>query len=261
MRRRIALFLSALGLSLGAVQSGQAQPPVPPPPALPFGSSNTPAAAGFTQLFISPCGEPYRGRAGDPYPSALWFKQADLNHDGVIDKAEFRADHAGFFEALDSNDDGVLDGREVAFYEARVVPDVLNPDQLSRLDAPKFLPGHAGAQLFLAQLSGPGPLSTPEGGHPGDPDTLGPKGPAPSLGAHRPAKKILQGAAPYGLLAEAEPITAADANLDGRITKAEFLAAADRRFALLDKRHDGKLTFDELPKTAVQIELERHARR
>jgi hypothetical protein len=258
MRRRIALFLSALGLALGPGQAGQAQPPIP---ALPFGSSNTPAAAGFTQLFISPCGEPYRGRPGEPYPSALWFKQADLNHDGVVDKAEFRADHAGFFDALDADENGILDGREVGFYETRVVPDVLNPDQLSLSGAPKSLARHEGAQLFLAQLSGPGPLSTPEGGHPGDPDTLGPKGPPPSLGARRPEKKILQGAAPYGLLAEAEPITAADTNLDGRITKAEFLAAADRRFALLDKRHDGKLTLDELPKTAAQIELERHARR
>src|SRR5436190_988669 len=28
----------------------------------------SPQAAGYTQLFMSPCGEPYRGRVGDPYP-------------------------------------------------------------------------------------------------------------------------------------------------------------------------------------------------
>src|SRR4051794_27014521 len=77
----------------------------------------SPQAAGFTQLFISPCGEPYRGRDADPYPVVLWFRQADANHDGAIDKAEFRADHAGFFDALDSDGSGYLDGTEVSFYE------------------------------------------------------------------------------------------------------------------------------------------------
>jgi hypothetical protein len=255
MRRPIALFLTTLAAAAAIAPVGQAQPP-----ALPFGSGGTPAQAGFTQLFISPCGEPYRARAGEPYPSALWFKQADLNHDGVVDKAEFRADHAGFFEALDSDDNGYLDGREIGFYEKRVVPDVLGPEAISLRGAPRDLPGHEGARLFLAQLGGIGPLQQPEGGHPNDPATLGPKGPPPSLGATRPRKRELLGAAAYGFFGEAEPLFAADTNLDGRVSKAEFMAAADRRFAILDKRHDGKLTLDELPKTPSQIELEKHRR-
>ncbi|MGZ6017359.1 MAG: hypothetical protein ACXWKO_01710 [Phenylobacterium sp.] len=258
MRRRLGLMTLSLTLALAltgaAVQPGRAQAPAIP--ALPFGASDGPAAAGFTQLFISPCGEPYRARAGEPYPSALWFKQADLNHDGVIDKAEFRADHAGFFDALDGNENGYLYGSEVTFYETRVVPDILGPDAVG-LNAPRRLPGHAGAQLYLAQLSGPGPLQRPEGGHPGDPDVIGPRGPSPDLGATRPQRRRMVGAAAYGFFGEAEPLTAADTNLDGRVSKAEFMAAADRRFAILDKRHDGKLTLDELPKTPAQIELER----
>ena len=126
MRRQLGLLAVAVGLAGVAAQPGLAQPP-----------ARGPAAAGFTQLFISPCGEPYRGRPGDPYPVALWFKQADTNHDGVIDLAEFRADHAGFFDALDADGNGYLDGPEVGFYEQRVVPDVLGADRMSQIDGPQ----------------------------------------------------------------------------------------------------------------------------
>jgi hypothetical protein len=151
---------------------------------------------GFTQLFISPCGEPYRGRAGDPYPVALWFKQADLNHDGVIDRAEFRADHTGFFDALDADGDGILDGTEVGFYEHKVAPDVFGAP------TPRFgaltRPGRDGAQLILIQGTGiphadQGPIPGQEGVH----------GPAGGLNAQRPRPvQPLEGAAAYGLLRE-----------------------------------------------------------
>jgi EF hand/EF-hand domain pair len=226
----------------------------------------------FTQLFVSPAGEPYRGKSGDPYPVALWFKQADLNHDGVITRDEFRADHKGFFEALDYDDAGFLDGPKIAFYESKVLPDLFakamsqaaprsgagRPGVALAVD----VPGQDGAQLIRVQSSGiAGALGGPTNQN--DTDTLGAHGPMSGLGAHRKAPKELLGAAAYGLLQEAEPIRAADTNLDGLVSKAEFLAAADRRFALLDKRQDGKLTLDELPQTAVQIELakqERHGR-
>jgi hypothetical protein len=64
---------------------------------------------------------------------------------------------------------------------------------------------------------------------------------------------VLQGAAVYGLLNEPEPVTATDTKLDGRITLAEFLAAADRRFDRLDTKQLGYLTLDDLPKTPAQL--------
>jgi hypothetical protein len=70
-----------------------------------------------------------------------------------------------------------------------------------------------------------------------------------------------EGAGLFGLLNEPEPVAAADVNFDARITLNEFLAAADRRFAALDKKHLGYLTLDALPKTPVQLALERQAAR
>ncbi|WP_293372635.1 EF-hand domain-containing protein [Phenylobacterium sp.] len=233
----------------------------------------TRVAGGFTQLFVSPCGEPYRGRPGDPYPVALWFKQADLNHDGVITREEFRADHKGFFEALDYDDAGYLDGPKIAFYESKVLPDLFLTST-SRLDArpgvrtpgielADDVPSRDGAQLIYVQQSAiANALGAPSNEDANQ--SSGARGPLPGLGARRPTARELLGAAAYSLLAEAEPVRAADTNLDGRVTKEEFLAAADRRFNLLDKRHDGKLTLDELPQTASQIELaqqERHAKK
>jgi hypothetical protein len=48
------------------------------------------------------------------------------------------------------------------------------------------------------------------------------------------------------LLSEPEPVSGADVNLDSRITLTEWLAAADRRFELLDTKHLGYLTHDGL---------------
>jgi hypothetical protein len=229
-------------LSLIAAERGATQPPIP---------GRAHLVGGFNQLFISPCGEPYRGRPGEPYPVAAWFKQADLNHDGAVDKAEFRADHAGFFDALDPERRGYLNGADVSFYEHKVVPDLYGPERIS-LPLP---PDREDARLIRVQVlrnqnAGPsGELGADEYG------ADGAKGPAGGLGARRKAPKAMVGAQAYSLLLEAEPLSAADTDLDGRISKVEFLAAADRRFALLDKRHDGRLTQDELPMTVTQAEL------
>ncbi|MBV9511819.1 MAG: hypothetical protein JO303_16220 [Caulobacteraceae bacterium] len=65
---------------------------------------------------------------------------------------------------------------------------------------------------------------------------------------------MLEGAAVYGLLNEPEPVAAAD--LDGRITLAEFMVVTDRRFDELDVKHLGYLTLAGLPKTAAQLMME-----
>jgi len=186
-------------------------------------------------LFISPCGRPYRAGPGAPYPVAVWFAQADTDHDGFLDRGEFRADAAAFFAILDSNHDGVIDIDEVKFYEHHLVPEILRGG-----------PGAMGeAKLFLAQFSGG------RGG--------GGRGSGVYQGAARPSVprqplSEMTGAAPYGLLAEPEPVTAADTEFNGRITPAEFQAAADRRFDALDVKGQGRIALKDLPQTAVQAQ-------
>jgi hypothetical protein len=211
---------------------------------------------GYTHRFMSPCGEPWRAGDGEPYPLFKWFAATDANHDGAIDLAEFRADHAGFFEALDQDHNGVLESAEISFYEKRVAADVLMGQLFgAAFRKPAGPPGAWGATLFKAQFPGGGLAG---GGYQGPP---GAQGPGPDLGATRPQRQPLIGAAAYALFNDPEPITSADSNLDGRVTKAEFLAAADRRFKRLDRNADGKLTIEELPKPQAQVLAEAEAKK
>ncbi|MDH7973542.1 EF-hand domain-containing protein [Sphingomonas sp. AR_OL41] len=53
--------------------------------------------------------------------------------------------------------------------------------------------------------------------------------------------------APKAPPAPARGMARADSDGDGRISKAEFIARADTRFAKLDKNGDGQLSSDEMP--------------
>jgi len=80
---------------------------------------------GIPNMFISPCGEPFRAADGAPYPVVDWFKQADANGDDKVDRAEFRADADRFFKKLDLNGDGALTRPEILAYERKWVPEIL----------------------------------------------------------------------------------------------------------------------------------------
>jgi len=75
-------------------------------------------------LFVSPAGKPFRGAPGQPAPIAAWFAEADSNHDGEINFAEFQADFRRWFAELDTNHDGEIAPDEVTRYETEILPEM-----------------------------------------------------------------------------------------------------------------------------------------
>jgi hypothetical protein len=189
--------LPLIGLALMAF-AGPAlarEPPPDHPPGPPPG-----------RVFISPSGEPFRPGPGAPDPFAAWFARADANHDGTIDRAEFRADAQAFFKRLDANGDGRIDGFEIAAYERQIAPELI-----------------AAAEHGIHQ-----PGEPPERERRG----RGPDGPG--------------GRGYIALINEPEPVSGADFDLDSRVTAAEWLRAANRRFDMLDPKGAGFLTRESL---------------
>jgi len=236
-RFRATCILMFAALCLGACASGPPQDgprgdwgrtPRPRPPG--EGEPGGPPHQRLS-LFISPAGEPFRAEPGAPYPVAAWFARADTDHDGALTRDEFVADALRFFDRIDGDHNGVIDGFEVSTYETQIAPEILRG--------------------FQGGGEGPG--------------AQGREGSRGAGGRHRGGRRggrgalmggMLQGAAPYSLLAEPEPVMASDGDFDRRITRTEATKAAKARFALLDKDGDGKLRLAELPQTPLQARLE-----
>jgi len=164
------------------------------------------------QLFISPSGKPFRAPVGQPYPSATWFAEADADHDGRLTRDEFRADADAYFKVLDTNGDGQISMIEVTHWEEDLVP------ELGALAT-----GNFGGRAGRGAAQGRNELDT-----------------------------RTQGAALFSLINEPHPIRGADADFSFTVGKAEWRAASDRRFDLLDADHDGVITLAELKQTPAQ---------
>jgi hypothetical protein len=247
-RLRATCILMFAALCLSACASGPPQDgprgdwgkaPRPRPPG--EGEAGGPPRQPRRSLFISPAGEPFRAEPGAPYPVAAWFAGADTDHDGTLTRDEFVADALRFFDRIDGDHNGVIDGFEVSAYETQVAPEILQGFQ-GVGDGPSAR-GRGAARGEGGRHRGG------RGGGGGPPGNGGRRG-GGLIGG------ILQGATPYSLLAEPEPVMASDGDFDRRITRAEATKAAKARFALLDKDGDSKLRLAELPQTPLQARLE-----
>ncbi|MGZ6040285.1 MAG: hypothetical protein ACXWKR_16575 [Phenylobacterium sp.] len=200
------------------------------------------------RLFISPSGEPFRGENG----FERWFDQTDTNHDGAIDLAEFRADAMHSFKILDVNGDGVIDGIELQHYEHDLVPEV-STETFDAGPTAGGRPAGGGGGRHGGGRGGGGMGGGGMGGGgmggAGRSGTGGDTGFGPDLSQAAPARDPragLMGAARYSLINEPEPISAADTDLDGKVTMKEWMTITDRRFTKLDRLKTGKLTRDSL---------------
>lgn len=237
MRSAAAAVLACI--SLAACASEQDQPYRPP---------SRPDRPRPT-IFLSPAGQAFHAAAGEPYPVAKWFAQVDRDHDGRISREEFRADFEAFFRTLDANHDGMIDSFELDDYEHKVAPEILSVLERPGVEAPSEhndgqTGGERGGGGHRHRGDGPQELDAParqEGGPSGQNSTM---------------RLSALGASAYSLLDVSEPVASADADFDGKVTLAEFLAAADRRFDQLDTKRLGYLTLQTLPRTPDQVAVE-----
>ncbi len=175
------------------------------------------------QLFMSPMGEPFRAeRGGDAL--ALWFAQADHNHDGYLTLDEMLADAERFFAVLDTNHDGEIDPDEITHYEDVIAPEIRSSPRIDFASAGDDGQQHQGGR----------------GRHGHGKSNASSEWREPREG------ETHEGAARFGLLDLPEPVASADADFNRGVSLQEFRQAATQRFAALDIDHHGRLSLAEL---------------
>ena len=168
--------------------------------------------------FISPMGEPFRGRSDETF--ARWFHQADGNRDGNLTPDEMRADAERFFAVLDTDRDGRIGSEERMAYEATITPEVQVNSAWKRTK-------QEAAEARARENHDRGERRSRN-----------------TVDGYQPDG--LQGAARYGLLNLPEPVSGADADFNRIVTLDEFRNAASYRFQLLDSSRLGYLTMESL---------------
>ncbi|MDF1618987.1 hypothetical protein [Pseudothioclava nitratireducens] len=148
-------------------------------------------------------------------PGAQFMEQWDLDSDGRVTLAEAREQRENIFYMFDQDSDGRFSAEELAGVDEHKA--------LER-EAGKG-PGHNQPQM-RGQGMGPG---------------RGQGGMGPGQGQGRMTQQGPMGMPGFDMPA-AEGMRLFDANRDGTITQAEFVAGTDQWFAMRDRNGDGTLT-------------------
>jgi hypothetical protein len=176
----------------------------------------------FARVYIAPMGAPFR-TDGTTDPMALWFAQADADHDGRLTPAEFSADADRFFATLDANHDGEIDPREIIVYEGQVAPEI---------------------RLYQQGAQDRRPLTGRE------------RKAARQAARSRVDYDMAYGAGKFASLNIPEPVASADLDINRGVSRAEFAQVAANRFQLLDTAARGYLTADALPRSPTQSAID-----
>ena len=175
----------------------------------------------FAKVYIAPMGQPFR-TDGFTDPAAVWFAQADADHDGRLTFAEFAADADRYFTVLDRNHDGEIDPQEMAVYENQDAPEI--------------------------KLYQPGQYRHPRSGKA--------KKEARAAGALRADYEAPYGAGLWASLNIPEPVVSADLDLNRGVSRAELAQVASSRFQTLDSGGQGVLTLAALPRSPAQLAID-----
>jgi EF hand len=208
-----------------------------------------PGAARRQMLFISPMGEPFRAANPGERGVDLWFAAADADGDGAISHDEFLANAAAFFTKLDANQDGSATSAESSALWAREAPEVIGAiDEGPVREGNPVSEGRRGGHGGRGRRGGGGGGGYP-GGEGGERGEGGGEGGPEGGGVGERAMAMRErgeGAQPFGLLGDAEPVMSCDSDFSRRVTAEEFTTCATERFAQLDLNHDGRFTRDEI---------------
>lgn len=242
-----------LGLLL-ASGAGFAQVP-PPGPERPRPAAPQRWGGEDEQLFLAPSGEPFRAPIGAAYPVSAWFAQADRNRDGRISQAEFSADFGRFFDRIDADHDGIVRQDEIKAYEQAIAPEVQSFEH-GGFDrgAEGSRRGHrSGGRRGGGHRGGPGDGSA----DPGEGSSEGSEAAVPDVGKSSEIERDLRSERPFGggrfsMINIPEPVASMDVDFSGSVSREEMRAAANRRFALLDREGRGYLAIPDLPQTWSQ---------
>jgi Ca2+-binding EF-hand superfamily protein len=156
----------------------------------------------------------------------------DTNGDGTITRAEAQARAQQMFAMMDANKDGKLDQAD---RDARMnaMFDRLDTDKNGQISRAEFAAAHSGPGgmhegMDHGAMGGSGMMDGP--GHEGMMEH--------GRGHHG-------GSMGAGMMGPGMMMAMADANKDGAVTQAEFMAAAMQRFDRADANKDGKVTKEE----------------